>query len=100
MNGQNEKGDEISKKAPCRKDSLMLRDLDEETILYDPDTRQIHILNKTAFLVWQLCDGMHSIADMTAAITRTCSLTQGEIDRIEHDVRSIVSDFEAQGMVK
>lgn len=91
----------INLEAPCRKSSITARDLDEETMLYDPETKQVHILNKTALLVWQLCDGRHSVKDMAAAITRACSQSLGERDEksIEQDVISIIDDFAAQRMV-
>lgn len=92
----------INKGTPCRKSSIEIRDLDEETILYSPATKHVHILNKTALLVWQLCDGQHSIADMAAAIAWTCSLSPGEKveNKIEQDIRCIINDFEAHGIVE
>jgi hypothetical protein len=103
MDKLNKNGMGIDKESPCRKSSIMVRDLDEETILYNPDTKHVHVLNKTALLVWQMCDGRHYVADMAESVARACSLPPGEQDattRIKDDVRSIINDFEAQGMVE
>lgn len=84
---------------PCRRDSIMARDLDGEAILYNPDTKHVHILNKAALLVWQLCDGRHSISDMVAAIAEMYSFSPGEGIRVEQDIQGIIDDFAAQGMI-
>jgi|GEM_PF-554568 len=95
---------EVERKAPCRKGSIVARDLDGEAILYNPETRQVHILNKAALLVWQLCDGQHSIGDMVAAIADLYSLSVEEREReaisIEQDIQGIIHDFEIQGMIE
>jgi len=100
--GQNQRQSEKNQKAPRQKSSIMIRDLDEETMLYDPDTNHVHILNKTALLIWQFCDGRHSIEDIVKIIARACFLIPGEKDenRIKQDVRAIINEFEVQGMVE
>jgi hypothetical protein len=102
IDGHNKRQSEKNQVVPCQKSSIMIRDLDEETMLYDPDTKHVHILNKTALLVWQFCDGRHSIEDVVAAIAKSCFLIPEQRDgnRIEQDVRSIINDFEAQGIVE
>ena len=42
---------------PRRRIDLMVEILDEEALLYDPVTGQIHRLNQSALDVWQQCDG-------------------------------------------
>ncbi|MEW6380290.1 MAG: PqqD family protein [bacterium] len=86
---------------PCRKDSIEARDLDGEAILYNPDTKHVHILNKAALQVWQMCDGQHSIRDMAVAIAEMYSLSPGEREgaRVEQDIQRIIDDFAAQGMI-
>ena len=39
-----------------KSESLNLRELDDEGVLYDASTKAMHVLNRTALLVWQLCD--------------------------------------------
>lgn len=42
---------------PMGRDDVVFRALVDEWVLYDPATRQLHVLNHTAALVWDLCDG-------------------------------------------
>jgi len=37
--------------------NLVVRELDDETLVYDMDRDEAHCLNRTAALVWQQCDG-------------------------------------------
>lgn len=38
-------------------DNLVIRELDDETLIYDTDRDEAHCLNHTAALVWEHCDG-------------------------------------------
>lgn len=37
--------------------SLVIRELDDETLVYDTEREEAHCLNQTAALVWKHCDG-------------------------------------------
>jgi hypothetical protein len=39
------------------RDNLVIRELDDETLIYDTDRDEAHCLNHTAALVWEHCDG-------------------------------------------
>ena len=58
----------------ARKDGLVIKELVNETLVYDLETDEAHCLNQTAALVWKSCDGTTTIASMT-------SLLQEELDR-------------------
>ena len=40
-----------------RTDNLVIRELDDETLVYDMERDEAHCLNRTAALVWQQCNG-------------------------------------------
>jgi len=44
----------------ARTDNLVIRELDDETLVYDMERDEAHCLNQTAALVWQLCDGQRT----------------------------------------
>ena len=67
-----------------KSESLNLRELDDEGVLYDASTKAMHVLNRTALLVWQLCDTKEDaegvageIAGRYAAMARDVALRQG-----------------------
>ncbi len=41
----------------ARTDNLVIRELDDETLVYDMERDEAHCLNQTAALVWKRCDG-------------------------------------------
>ena len=42
--------------------------LDEETIVVDPRSREVHLLNETAARIWDLLASPRSVDDLTAAL--------------------------------
>jgi len=55
--------DELNKK-PKKRDDLAIHELGDEVMLYDAANEKIHVLNHTASLIWNFCDGQHSIKDI------------------------------------
>jgi hypothetical protein len=45
-----------------RTDNLVIRELDDETLVYDTDRDEAHCLNQTAALVWEQCNGKTTAA--------------------------------------
>jgi hypothetical protein len=45
-----------------RTDNLVIRELDDETLVYDTERSEAHCLNQTAALVWKQCDGKTTAA--------------------------------------
>jgi len=45
-----------------RTENLVIRELDDETLVYDMERDEAHCLNHTAALVWQQCDGKTTAA--------------------------------------
>jgi len=54
----------------ARKENLIIKQLDDETLVYDRESDQAHCLNSTAARVWQLCDGQTSIAQISELLTK------------------------------
>lgn len=65
---------------PVRKEGIFIQDIGRETLLYSDKEKLIHVLNPTAKLIWELCDGTHTVEDMERAIREGFSLSR------EHDV--------------
>jgi|SRR5687767_224119 len=53
----------------ARQASLIVKEVDNETLVYDLETDQAHCLNDTAARVWKSCDGKNSIKDIAAQLT-------------------------------
>ena len=58
----------------ARKDGLVIKELPNETLVYDLERDEAHCLNQTAALVWKRCDGKTTVAKMA-------SLLQEQLDK-------------------
>lgn len=63
-------------KLPCaRTDNLVIRELDDETLVYDMERDEAHCLNQTAALVWQQCDGKTTATQAARALQKELETT-------------------------
>jgi len=49
---------------------LVIRELHDEVLIYDLETNKAHCLNHTAALVWKLCDGRRTVAQLRELIEK------------------------------
>jgi len=54
----------------ARTDNLVIRELDDETLVYDMVRDEAHCLNRTAALVWKECDGTTNVTQAARALRR------------------------------
>jgi hypothetical protein len=52
----------------ARTEKLIIKELDDEVLVYDLVSDKAHCLNHTAALVWKNCDGKKSVPQINAAI--------------------------------
>ncbi len=66
-------------KCPHQNKGYMLEELDGELLLYHLDRTTTVYLNNSAALVWHLCDGTNSIAEIIAFLQEKFPKAAGEI---------------------
>jgi hypothetical protein len=54
----------------ARTEQLIVKEVDDEVLVYDLKTDKAHCLNATAAQVWKYCDGEKSVTDITAALSQ------------------------------
>ena len=62
----------------AREAGLIVRELEEETLVYDVDTDKAHCLNQTAARIWKHCDGISSMTEICELLSRTIETTVDE----------------------
>lgn len=62
----------------ARMDGLVIRELNDETLVYDMDRDKAHCLNRTAALVWEQCDGQTTAREATRSLQSSLSVAVGE----------------------
>ena len=62
----------------AREARLIVRHLEDETLVYDVDTDKAHCLNQTAARIWKHCDGTSSVTQICKLLSQTMATTIDE----------------------
>jgi PqqD family protein of HPr-rel-A system len=65
-----------SSERPLRRTGLTVHELDGEALIFNAATNDTHRLNRTAYFIWQCCDGAHDLADITHRMTETFEVSE------------------------
>lgn len=82
---------------PLRKEGILSRQLGDETVLYDSENGDVHIINTMAEFVWNLCDGSHSLDDIELRIRETSEVPEGT--PVREDLDKIIQSFSNLGVL-
>ncbi len=73
----------------ARKESLLVEELSDETLVYDEERHKAHCLNQTAAFVWRHCDGRTSVSELARLLEDELGIPANEevvwlaLDRLE-----------------
>ncbi len=62
----------------ARQSSLIVKEVDDETLIYDLESDQAHCLNNTAAQVWKNCDGRSTVDEIAHRLGKTANTTVDE----------------------
>ncbi|HVV49133.1 MAG TPA: PqqD family protein [Polyangia bacterium] len=79
-----------------RDPELPFQTLEEETIVVDPRTREVHLLNDTAARVWELLASAQSVDALTAALGEEYD---APADELRAGVEELLAGFSAKGLL-
>lgn len=88
----------MDKEKPCVNHNIVCKTVGSEKVLYNPSKDAVHFLNQTSALIWELCDGGHTIADIERAI-RHKFLVPKNAD-VLGDIKRMLNGFRKQGLLK
>lgn len=71
---------------PKKKDTILLKPLDDGAVLYEPEIELVHTLNPSAAFIWVHCDGDHSVNDII-------ELIKTQFEDFEQDPENAVIDI-------
>ncbi|MFC1462358.1 PqqD family protein [Verrucomicrobiota bacterium] len=81
---------------PCRREGLWTQELGDEAAIYDRGDQQLHALNPSAAMIWQLCDGKHDVDTIAEELTRRFD---APIDQIRPEVVRILDELRAKSLL-
>lgn len=82
---------------PKQADGVFRQELDAEAVLYHAATGKVHILNKTAERIWELCDGQHSVAEMETDLRARFQIAPDTT--VDKDIKATLAQFAADGLL-
>jgi hypothetical protein len=83
---------------PLGKANIKVEDIGKEAVLYSSDQKAIHVLNPTARLIWELCDGDHTIGQMEQEIRRRFAVPDGH--DVGADIQRTLEVFAAKDILE
>ena len=85
---------------PRTRDDLVVRCVDEDFAVYDPVRDRLALLNPSAALVFDLCDGSNTLQDIVAEVIRAFALDASvEAGDLHAQIRESLLQLERQGML-
>lgn len=80
---------DIDADTPLRLPELDVSEADDGLVILTPDGGQVHHLNGTASLVFELCDGRTTVAAIADAVAATVSAGPLHVDQVVECVRTL-----------
>jgi len=74
---------------------LEITHMSDGWVIYRQETDRVHFLNPTAALVFELCNGRHTIAEMDAILSTAYALSAPPSD----EIRTCISKLVAEGLI-
>lgn len=70
--------------------------VDNGTVLYDEKEDKAYSFNFTASFIWVLCDGNHSVYDISLLLAEHFGKN---VDEVLPDVKALIGEMKAMGML-
>jgi hypothetical protein len=81
---------------PSAVDGLEINEVDDGLVLYQPAPEQVHYLNSTAAVVFELCSGRLTVEEITSLVGSAFALSEPPVV----EVASCIDDLRAKGVVR
>lgn len=83
---------------PRSRDDVVFRELADDWVVFDPETRRLHVLNLTAALVWTHCTGEHGVEEIVRGV-RDAFDEPPPPERVREDVGEALRTFARAGLL-
>jgi len=82
---------------PTAREDLIVRELDDEVVVFDPVSSNAHNLNPTAAAILLLCDGTRDPGEIAREVARTFSVDE---EKARADVAKALEEFQTRGLIE
>lgn len=81
-----------SDRRPHLRADLIVRQIEEDFVVYDPITDGTALLNAAAAAMLEFCDGHHTAEEIASDVAQLFAL---EADAVTRDVQTALADFDS-----
>lgn len=82
---------------PRKAADVLELDMEDGLIVYNHDSSLVHHLNPSAAIVWRICDGEASVAQLSDEVANEYSLVG---HNVQAELQSLVAELDALGLVE
>lgn len=80
-----------------KSDALVVREVDQETIILNTKTGSIHVLNPTGTIIWKLLDELDNVDAIVDAVEQLYD--HSDVSAVQADVAAIIDEMVSQGIL-
>ncbi|MFY9299330.1 MAG: PqqD family protein [Limnochordia bacterium] len=80
-----------------KSDALVVREVDQETIILNTKTGSIHVLNPTGTIIWKLLDELDNVDAIVDAAEQLYD--HSDVSAVQADVAAIIDEMISQGIL-
>lgn len=80
-----------------KSDALVVREVDQETIILNTKTGSIHVLNPTGTIIWKLLDELDNVDAIVDAVEQLYD--HSDVSAVQADVAAIIDKMISQGIL-
>lgn len=86
------------KKPKRKQEGVIEQDIGNEVVLRNSDEKTIHVLNTTAKIIWELCDGEHTVEDIEHKLRERFSIPDNV--NVLDDILNTLNALSEKGMLE
>ena len=86
------------KKPKKKQKGIITQDIGNEVVLRNADQKTIHVLNTTARIIWDICDGEHTVEDMEHQLRERFSIPDNV--NVLDDILNTLNTLSEKGMLE
>ncbi|MEO0232169.1 MAG: PqqD family peptide modification chaperone [candidate division WOR-3 bacterium] len=82
---------------PQKREDLKIENIEDGSVVYDPLNDEVFLLNNSASVILNMCDGNFTIKEMIDIISETLNV---EKEKISQDTIKIINEFIKKNIIK
>ncbi len=80
-----------------KRSDLLIEEIEDEVVIYDPRTHYVHHLNPMASIIWELFDVLPNSTDITKEIV---AVLRADPSNVEKDVQETLGNLQRKGLLE